>query len=169
MLATSTPEIKRMRTEQEERQNKKRGKISGSAKCMKHLFEEKGDKQVPSTSNRFRKKTSTKSNSKASDTNLSKQKQAIKPKQTHRQEHKPSRPTKKSRDPKQRCRNRPTSKARKATTPQQVQPLVIRKPIWLDCQIASGIKFHFILANLFLLNSHNIASFYDIFDRLNVS
>ena len=59
MLATSTPELKRLRLEQEERQAKKHGKISVSAKCKKTLFEAKhaGKKEcVPSTSERFESK-----------------------------------------------------------------------------------------------------------------
>jgi hypothetical protein len=59
MLATSTPELKRLRLEQEERQAKKHGKISVSAKCKKTLFEAKhaGKKErLPSISERFESK-----------------------------------------------------------------------------------------------------------------
>jgi hypothetical protein len=162
MLATSTPELKRLRIEQEGRQAKKHGKISGSAKCKKTLFEAKhaGKKEfVPSTSERFEtkkkgEKTKKQCSKKGVEQNLrgtSERKTKKCDKSKSKGSEKGSKKTVLTRDERFKRNTKTCAKsANKAIhytmSPQkQVQPLVIRKPTWLQCQATtSGRSFSII-------------------------
>lgn len=155
MLATSTPELKRLRIENEGKQAKKHGKISGSAKCKKTLFEAKHAEKkefVPSTTERFESKRKSEKTKKECNkegvvqnlpgTSERKTKKCDKSKskgsERGSKETVPTRDERFKRNTKTCAKS--TNKAIHYTrSPQkQVQPLVIRKPIWLQCQATTS-------------------------------